>query len=308
MMYHRCTAKHFLLREIYLVTLIFPVSFLAAVCFLCRPAADQTSLDEQSVNNQFGYYLVNPLTGEQEDAAKKRVEKINRIPAETFEARKFPAAGKTKLVYRLMKPAGYRPGVKYPLVVVLHGSGAIGDDNTSQLGIFAKSWAQSEYLEKYPCFVLAPQFPARSVEYVKSGDGTVVSQALPPLNDLLELIESIKINIDRKRIYIMGFSMGGSSTLNALSMKPGLFAAAVSIAPVPNAAMAKKPPEIPLWIIHGNNDRENDFDIDKRMYETMIKQGAKNIRFWELAGAGHEVPAQIFAGDEIAGWLFSRHR
>ena len=39
----------------------------------------------------------------------------------------------------------------------------------------------------------------------------------------------INENIDRDRIYVMGFSMGGATTSNAISKRPDLFAAAINI-------------------------------------------------------------------------------
>ncbi len=41
----------------------------------------------------------------------------------------------------MMSPAAPQAGKRYPLIIVLHGSGAIGNDNSSQLGALAMSWS-----------------------------------------------------------------------------------------------------------------------------------------------------------------------
>jgi predicted peptidase len=43
--------------------------------------------------------------------------------------------------YRILRPAELAGGRTHPLVVLFHGSGAIGTDNISQVGPLAKSWA-----------------------------------------------------------------------------------------------------------------------------------------------------------------------
>lgn len=263
----------------------------------------------EAASQMYGYAEVEPLASDQESAMLARVEEIKKIPAEAFEARQFEAANKVRLVYRLLRPKDYDPRVKYPLLVVLHGSGAIGVDNVSQLGIFAKSWARPEYRSSYPCFVVAPQFPSRSVEYARTAGGVRVSRPLPPLHAALDLIDAVgkEFNVDRNRVYIMGFSMGGSSAINALFLRPRMFAAAVSIAGVPNPETAERIARVPLWIMHGNRDPENEFGPDKIMYETLVKRGARKVRFWELDGVAHDVPARIFGTRELPEWLF-RHR
>jgi predicted peptidase len=276
-----------------------------AALLVALPGQDKR--DRRKTPEPFGYFKLKPLASDDEKAMLDRVEKIKQIPAETFEAHEFQAANKVSLAYRLLKPKGYRPGIKYPLVVVFHGSGAIGSDNVQQLGIFARSWAQPELRDKYPCFVLAPQFPARSVEYVLPAAGAIpISKPLPPLYAAIELISAIskEFDVNKRRIYIMGFSMGGSSAMHAISLRPDMFAAAISIAGVPNPEMAAIIRRKSLWIMHGNNDRENAFEGDRIMYQALLRAGAKSVRFWEFEGVGHEAPARLFGADELPEWLF----
>jgi predicted peptidase len=257
----------------------------------------------------FGRALIKPPPPEAESVALNRLEEIKKIPADFFEAHEFHAGNQVTLKYRLLRPKDYRPGVKYPLVVVFHGSGAIGDDNVQQLGVAAKGWAQDGQREKFPCFVLVPQFPSRSVLYVRERRLAVnVSVPLPPLYAAIELIEKLiaEFDVDRSRVYVIGFSMGGSATWSALALRPRMFAAAVAVSGMPDPRTAARIAGIPVWIIHGNRDDENPFVGDDMMYRALVRSGARRVRFWELDGRGHEMPARVFASESLPRWLFSQ--
>jgi predicted peptidase len=200
---------------------------------------------------------------------------------------------------------------KYPLVIVLHGSGAIGTNNIKQMGVLAKMWAISYIRSRYPAYVLVPQFSERSSDYVTDqARGVLTSKPRPCLNTLLELIDSMKLqkDIDSNRIYVMGFSMGGSTALNAISLRPYLFAAGVSFSGIPNFDGEATFLKTPLWIIHGNADAENPFASDSLLYKELKAKGASGLLFWEMDKMGHEVPKQLYADTSVPAWLFSKRK
>ena len=106
-------------------------------------------------------------TGGAGEAAE--IAQLVALPVELFTAGTFSGSNGTRLVYRLLAPESPRAGRRYPLVLVLHGSGAIGTDNLAQLGPFARSWTSPETRRRFPAYVLVPQFPARSAVYETSG-------------------------------------------------------------------------------------------------------------------------------------------
>src|SRR4051812_15307859 len=59
---------------------------------------------------------------------------FSRVPSTSlFEARIYTASDQVRLPYRLYVPPNYAPTKKYPLVIYLHGSDAIGNDNLKQI-------------------------------------------------------------------------------------------------------------------------------------------------------------------------------
>ena len=61
-----------------------------------------------------------------------------------------------------------------------------------------------------------------------------------------------RYNIDAKRVYVMGLSMGGYGTWDAVQRYPGRFAAAVPICGGGDAQGAKVMKNTPIWAFHGN--------------------------------------------------------
>jgi predicted peptidase len=102
--------------------------------------------------------------------------------------------------------------------------------------------------------------------------------------------------------------MGGSSTLEAVALAPDLFAAALAVAPVPNFNSIPALGKTPVWLIHGNADKENDVAGSKLLYSRLIQMRANAVRFWEFDKMGHGLFPTVYASDEIPRWLFHHRR
>jgi glyoxylase-like metal-dependent hydrolase (beta-lactamase superfamily II) len=128
------------------------------------------------------------------------------------------------LPYRYFEPS--LPGnstTKYPVILYLHGENECGTDNEAQLTITecATIWAEPDHLARNPVYILAPQAPAGSDWITEPVYGNVIA--------LLKLFTESHADIDSKRIYIVGFSMGGTGVWNMILKNPALFAAAMPI-------------------------------------------------------------------------------
>ncbi|HTG33244.1 MAG TPA: dienelactone hydrolase family protein [Thermoanaerobaculia bacterium] len=254
--------------------------------------------------------VARPGTGSPGEAAE--ITKLAALPVELFTAGAFSGSNGTRLAYRLLAPESPRAGRRYPLVLVLHGSGAIGTDNQAQLGPFARSWTSPGMRRRFPAYVLVPQFPARSAVYQTSGvDALPISRPQPSLEAALELVDKLLDGypIDRGRVYAIGFSMGGSAVWDALTLRPELFAAAVPIAGVPPPRdEAPRIAQIPILIVHGTRDTENPIDLDRAMHAALRSAGARRVRFREYEGLDHNVPPDMILGTWWREWLFAQQR
>lgn len=256
---------------------------------------------------QFGESTIENATGTA--LSKDEFSKIRSLNNETFDTVNFVSREQVGLKYRLYKPKQQKTSKSFPLVIVYHGYGRpIGTDNSSQLGVLPKLFASAEIQNKYPAYVLAPQFSERSSDYETDNKRNLLySKPRASLNSVMQLIDSLKsnLNIDSKRIYAVGYSMGGSTAINSLASRPDLFAAGISISGIPQFDKTEKLKTIPIWLIHGLDDTENPISSDEQFYKEM----SANIRFWKLKGTTHDnVFTTTILGETLPEWLFKQHK
>ncbi|HNB82788.1 MAG TPA: prolyl oligopeptidase family serine peptidase [Chitinophagaceae bacterium] len=251
---------------------------------------------------QFGTFILEKRNDSM--AVAEQISRIRSMESNPFEMAGFAGVEDSIIRYRLFKPEHPEGRKVLPLVLVFHGSGQIGSDNQSQLGLLAKLFAGRDIQKKYPAYVLAPQFSTRSSDY-KQDEKRGVLTAIPRscVQYVLNLIDSLKTSlpIDPKRIYAVGFSMGGSTVIHALGQRPDLFAAGISLAGIPEFKIMNQLGDIPIWLIHGMNDTENSIQSDERFYQ----ERNKKILFWKLKSADHlQVFDSRLLGEALPQWLF----
>jgi predicted peptidase len=211
--------------------------------------------------------------------------------------------------YRFLKPKTLNKNKKYPLILVFHGSGAIGTDNISQMGILSKMWLLPENRKKYPVYVLSPQFPVRSSDYHLDENRNIkVSESNEYLDLVLKSMDSmiVKENIDKNRMYVMGFSMGGSTTSNAISKRPDLFAAAINISGISEFDKIDELLKTPIWIVHGSLDTDNFPQSNFRFFDEM--KNKDKVFLWEYKDKYHNNILSAELVDEIPKWLLKQKK
>ena len=143
---------------------------------------------------------------------------------------------------------------KYPLLVWLHGMKS-GSFPRAQLQWYEFSnWASDEYQSRFKnaggCFLLAPRAADAALN---SWDATMCSDLKAIIDSY---VEKNKKNIDTSRIYIAGYSTGGSMVWSMVTAYPKFFAAAVPLAAItqPSLSGLNKLDNVSLWIFTSDND------------------------------------------------------
>lgn len=228
---------------------------------------------------------------------------------ERFEKRAH--TGSWKMPYRLFRPATKE---KAPLILYLHGSGGLGDDNQKQMGlgnIFGtRVWALPENQERFPCYVLAPQTDRGWASYEATSNGGS-AHVVPGFGEgartALEIVQAVarEFPVDGRRLYVMGQSMGGAGTWNLISHRPRAFAAAViccgSATPDDVTLCAR----MPVWCFHGEADRTVPVSVSRDRVAIMRKAGGTPI-YTEYVGVDHNVWEWAFTEPALPSWLFGR--
>jgi predicted peptidase len=241
-------------------------------------------------------------TAEAAETARQTANLLQTVPLESFEPHLFHTSTGLTVPYRLLRPDSDAGRGPHPLVVIFHGSGAIGADNRAQIGPLARSWAADGARAKFPAFVLVPQFPARTVNYTIGTDSLPHSVGTELLSAGIELVHHIRAteHVAKGKTYALGFSMGGSAIWQVLRREPGLFSRAVIVGGVPTADAVQTIGATRVLLIHGAEDDENPFAAAWKVFES--SNGA--IELWRFDGLGHEFPPELIATHRLREWLF----
>lgn len=229
-------------------------------------------------------------------------------PATLIRAYVHQSPGGQKLPYRLFEPWNFEPDKDYPLVIFLHGSSARGVDNRRHLNGSSEPgislWTSNKVQREHPSYVLAPQ---SRTEWVNSW---ALVERPPnrkePLELVLELVESLKQrhNIDPRRIYITGVSMGGFGVWGAITRHPTYFAGAVAVCGGGSPRLVQPNPT-PVWAFHGANDRVVSPRRSREMIAAVRTVGGEP-RYTEYKNVRHDSWKWAFSEPELVPWLFAR--
>ena len=209
--------------------------------------------------------------------------------------------------------------MRYPLVVVLHGAGEKGSDNERQLLRGGEVFANINTRLRFQTYVVFPQCPKpdnwTTFGFLKNpGEelqlGTYDKQASEPLRATLALIDHLIADerVDKNRIYIIGLSMGGFGALEALTLRPNLFAAAVPIGgggdPAACSAYAHK---VPVWFFHSQADATVPAGLSRALANRLQSLGAEP-QYTEYETAGPTYWRSVFNDARLLPWLFAQKR
>lgn len=154
---------------------------------------------------------------------------------------------------------------KYPLVVFLHGNQS-GDYprqqlKRSQAAFWACDDAQAQF-HNGGAYIFLPRHKAFGYTM-----GTLAwdGQTEKLKNCIDQFIAENEKNIDKNRIYVGGYSMGGKAALKQVSYYPNFYAAAFLMSPVhtPVAEEFQAAANTPIWLFSVKNDTKPTLEYDK---------------------------------------------
>jgi predicted esterase len=114
-------------------------------------------------------------------------------------------------------------------------------------------------------------------------------------------------NIDPRRIYLLGHSMGGGGALYLGIKYSDIWAAVGATAPAPGSARPgdlEKVRQLPFIIVHGDADPAVPVQYS-RNWADKFKELGMTYEYRELRGAGHE--EAIFQGARYVFDFFDQH-
>ena len=258
-----------------------------------------------------GVILSLSASNAQETTSDPRPARILAM-TKVYEPREYVSTSKVSLRYRMLKPLGYQPGKKYPLVLFLHGAGERGDDNQVTLVHAASDFADEQRRKQYPCYVVIPQCPEQKkwseVDWSKDSSELPKepSSSMQAIKELLdEMVDSA--GVDPNRMYITGLSMGGYGTWDAIARYPDFFAAAAPVCGGGDPATVKTFAKLPIWCFHGANDSVVKVIRSQEMVNALKAVGS-SVQYTEYPGVEHDSWTATYSNPALYEWMFAQQK
>ncbi len=197
--------------------------------------------------------------------------------------------------YYLYTPKDYDPAKKYPLLLLLHGA-----SRHMHGGYYALDPAIQI---RFPAFIVVPIAPEGTRWDIIAPKERLSSAAPLAMTAVQQVLEAY--SIDRSRIYVSGYSMGGSGTYAMIESYPDVFAGALVLCGSwPPAHASRFPADVPILAVHGSNDNP---EAGRQIIEALRAQN-KPASFMELEGMGHDVWTYTYTNLAMWNVLFSLKR
>lgn len=183
----------------------------------------------------------------------------------------FESSGGT-LRFALSIPRNYEPDQAHPLVLALHYGGRV----TPYYGRGLLTQLVEPGLRSLNAILVAPDCPSRDWNQPE------VDKAVMEL--LQHVLEST--SIDRNRILVTGYSLGGHGTWYMAARHPDFFRAAIPMAGSPDEDSLARVIEMPICIVHSVDDRVVSIGPAREAAKKLKARGA-NVELIVARGVDH---------------------
>jgi len=239
-----------------------------------------------------------------------------------FLDRSITLKGRT-YAYQVYVPANYSPSNMWPVIVYLHGNLHQGEDGMRQTNA-AFADTVREHRSWFPAIVVLPQASTGNWWFAPDMQEMVVA----------ELDQTVsEFHGDPSRIYLTGFSMGGTGSY-CLAYHHNRFAALLVVAgrveaganytaqqqdidrkanafmntPDPFASLAASLKGVPIWILHGSADEVISVEQSRRLVGA-LKNAGVDVKYTEYDGVKHVEAAQkAYSDAAVIEWMFRQRK
>ncbi|MFE5321409.1 prolyl oligopeptidase family serine peptidase [Paenibacillus sp. NPDC056579] len=193
--------------------------------------------------------------------------------------------------YQLYLPAAYEEQMdkKWPVILFLHGIKKRGED-IHMLDHYGLGW-MADKIPGFEFIVISPQCPSLS-------SWPMERDAVLTLLD--EVIETHRV--DRERIYLTGFSLGGHGAWDLAAYAPERFAATAPLAGWFDPEKAVLLKSMPIWAFHGEDDDVVEIARDRAIVDALKERGG-NVVFTTYPGLQHQVMDETYGNLKLYEWM-----
>jgi predicted peptidase len=204
-------------------------------------------------------------------------------------ARTLERTGEPAISYVIAIPPNYSPATPVPLILALHFG--VGSGDATGAGGDVVQALVGPALAELGAIIVAP-------DSIRGNWSTPENEKA--VNALLEMVID-QYAIDKKRIAVTGYSMGGTGSWHFAEKFPDRFSAAIPIASRPPESPSKW--RLPVFAIHSDADQVAPFAPVAARIEELQKAGV-NAKIIALGGITHyQVPRFRGALRQAIPWL-----
>lgn len=205
----------------------------------------------------------------------------------------FELEGGGEMRYAISVPAGYDASSEElrPVILALHPGG-----RSEYYGSWFMQSIVEPALRDWEGVIVAPDVPDESW-------ATEVSERA-----VMALLEDVVAEhpIDRSRVLVTGFSMGGRGTWYLATRHADFFTGAVVMATGPGRGSLESLAEMPLYIIHSPDDEVVPYPPVEELARELAERGYP-VQMMRLAGADHSMMGDYVGPLRAAGaWIQSQ--
>jgi predicted peptidase len=226
----------------------------------------------------------------QPERSQTNLNALARVQLNTYT---FDEAGDIDMEYRVYIPTSYNGSEATPLVVALHGLGS-GTMYMMEYNNLV------ELAERYGFIVATPMGYNPRSWYGARGQGNEFNRRREdpgPANmgelsekDVLNVLAIMRedYNVDDRRIYLIGQSMGGGGTWYLGSKYSDIWAALAPMAPAIYISpdILESATHLPVMVVMGDADESVDVDVTRQWVAKMEELGM-NYEYIEVPGGSH---------------------
>lgn len=199
-----------------------------------------------------------------------------------------------KLRYVIHYPEGFEETKPHPVLFVFNGAGSRGANIAPCINVRSVKLGMPNFPE-YPFVTVAPLCDAENW-----------FDLFEHLQELIRFISSQPYT-DRKRIYMMGSSMGGYATWQLAMSMPEYFAAIVPICGGGMYWEAGRLVNVPVWAFHGGKDTVVFPEESQKMVDAVNRNGG-TAQLTIYPENGHDAWTDTFSNPEVYRWFLSHEK
>lgn len=227
--------------------------------------------------------LIEPAAAQRQSSDDERMIDDSRVQHRSYE---FPGTGE-QIPFALFVPESYDAEVGAPLIISLHGLGRSYDWLMGYHGFL-------DYAEAGGFIVATPLGYIRRGWYGTEDVAQGAEIRARSEEDVMQVLDRVleEFNVDERRIYLWGHSMGGAGTFYLAKRNPDLFAGLAVVAPAPRSSQSPADLEayshVPILVMHGDADDVVPVDVSREWVAKMEELGMQHL-YVEVADGDHSL-------------------